>query len=78
MCVIETKAFTFSQKIVKLFFFFLFCLFIFQVIGNEEVPEDEEIDELEEDDRDKFNDQLCSIGSLGRLVPDHTVPLLAK
>ncbi|CAE1267217.1 Exportin-4 [Acanthosepion pharaonis] len=48
------------------------------VIGNEEVPEDEEIDELEEDDRDKFNDQLCSIGSLGRLVPDHTVPLLAK
>lgn len=49
-----------------------------QVIGNEEVTEDEEIDELEEDDRDKFNDQLCSIGSLGRLVPDHTVPLLAK
>lgn len=42
------------------------------------MTEDEEIDELEEDDRDKFNDQLCSIGSLGRLVPDHTVPLLAK
>lgn len=61
----------------KLFFFSVYPFF-FQVIGNEEVTEDEEIDELEEDDRDKFNDQLCSIGSLGRLVPDHTVPLLAK
>ncbi|CAI9742263.1 exportin-4-like isoform X1 [Octopus vulgaris] len=48
-----------------------------QILGND-VIEDDEIEELDEDDREKFNDQLSSIGSLGRLVADHTVPLMAK
>nr|KAI8759106.1 exportin-4 [Biomphalaria glabrata] len=39
---------------------------------------EEDIDELEEDDRYKFSDQLWSIGSLGRIVPEHSVPLLSK
>lgn len=38
----------------------------------------DEVDEIEEDDRDRFADQLCSIGILGRLAPEHCVPLLAK
>lgn len=38
----------------------------------------DEVDEIEEDDRERFADQLCSIGILGRLAPEHCVPLLAK
>ncbi|XP_069695986.1 exportin-4-like isoform X2 [Periplaneta americana] len=38
----------------------------------------EEIDETEEDDRTKFKDQLQTIGSFGRQVPAHSLPLLAK
>ncbi|GAB1608778.1 exportin-4-like [Argonauta hians] len=50
-----------------------------QMCGGEvNCEEEEEIEELEEDDRDKFSDQLSSIGSLGRLVADHTVPLMAR
>ena len=45
---------------------------------QDDMEASEEVDELEEDDRDRFNDQLCSIGILGRLVPEHTIPLLAK
>ncbi|KAL5009683.1 hypothetical protein ScPMuIL_011988 [Solemya velum] len=40
--------------------------------------DEEEIDEIEQDDRDKFSDQLCSIGILGRMVPEHSIPLLAR
>ncbi|XP_041355105.1 exportin-4-like [Gigantopelta aegis] len=40
--------------------------------------DDEEIDEIEEDDRDRFQDQLCCVGTLGRLIPEHSIPLLAK
>ncbi|KAH9500213.1 Exportin-4 [Bulinus truncatus] len=39
---------------------------------------EEDIDETEEDDRYKFSDQLWSIGSLGRIIPEHSVPLLSK
>ncbi|XP_059177669.1 exportin-4-like isoform X2 [Physella acuta] len=39
---------------------------------------EEDIGETEEDDREKFSDQLCCIGALGRIIPAHTVPLLAK
>ncbi|XP_029458384.1 exportin-4 isoform X5 [Rhinatrema bivittatum] len=38
--------------------------------------EEEEINELQEDDRDLFSDQLASIGMLGRIASDHCIPLL--
>ncbi|WAR06992.1 XPO4-like protein [Mya arenaria] len=31
-------------------------------------PDSEDVDEVEEDDRDKFSDQLCCVGALGRLT----------
>ncbi|ESO89303.1 hypothetical protein LOTGIDRAFT_106479, partial [Lottia gigantea] len=40
--------------------------------------DDEELGELDEDDRDKFSDQLCCIGALARIIPEHSIPLLAK
>ncbi|KAK9498372.1 hypothetical protein O3M35_003018 [Rhynocoris fuscipes] len=43
---------------------------------NEEASD--EIDENEEDDRIRFREQLQAIGLLGRQVPSHAVPLLAK
>ncbi|KAK7494569.1 hypothetical protein BaRGS_00014222, partial [Batillaria attramentaria] len=43
-----------------------------------DAAETEEIVETEEDDRDKFADQLCSIGALARLVPDQSLPLMAS
>ncbi|KAJ8315064.1 hypothetical protein KUTeg_007214 [Tegillarca granosa] len=46
--------------------------------GMDATTEEDEIDEIEEDDRDRFADQLCSIGVLGRMVPQHSIPLLAK
>ncbi|KAL3883791.1 hypothetical protein ACJMK2_030022 [Sinanodonta woodiana] len=42
------------------------------------LPDILEVIEIEEDDREKFSDQLCSIGILGRLVPHHSVPLLSR
>ncbi|GFR98351.1 exportin-4 [Elysia marginata] len=39
---------------------------------------EEDIEETEEDDRYKFADQLCCIGALGRLIPQHSLPLLSK
>ncbi|KAJ1532209.1 hypothetical protein ONE63_000829 [Megalurothrips usitatus] len=45
-------------------------------IGQE--VEAEEIQDLEEDDRTKFKDQLQSIGALARQVSGHSVPLLCK
>lgn len=38
----------------------------------------DEVDEIEEDDRDRFVDQLCSIGILGRLVSEYCVLFLVK
>ncbi|XP_071113997.1 exportin-4-like [Haliotis cracherodii] len=49
-----------------------------QLMNGSASAHDEEIDETEEDDRDKFSDQLCCIGALARIVPEHTIPLLAK
>ncbi|KAL8573476.1 hypothetical protein ACOMHN_047747 [Nucella lapillus] len=46
--------------------------------AKSEAADREEVEEIEEDDRDKFADQLCSIGALARVVPDHTVPLMAS
>ncbi|XP_056284832.1 exportin-4 [Pseudoliparis swirei] len=40
--------------------------------------EEEEINELQEDDRELFSDQLCSIGMLGRVAADHCIPLLCS
>uniref|UniRef100_A0A8C5RBM5 Exportin-4 n=1 Tax=Laticauda laticaudata TaxID=8630 RepID=A0A8C5RBM5_LATLA len=38
--------------------------------------EEEEISELQEDDREQFSDQLASIGMLGRIAAEHCIPLL--
>ena len=40
--------------------------------------DDEEVEEIEEDDRDKYADQLCSIGALARVVLDQSLPLMAR
>uniref|UniRef100_A0A8C4ETV5 Exportin-4 n=1 Tax=Dicentrarchus labrax TaxID=13489 RepID=A0A8C4ETV5_DICLA len=40
--------------------------------------EEEEINELQEDDREMFSDQLSSIGMLGRVAADHCIPLLTR
>ena len=38
----------------------------------------DEICDLDSDDRELFADQLCTVGSLARLVPSHAFALLAK
>ncbi|XP_059820197.1 exportin-4 [Hypanus sabinus] len=38
--------------------------------------EEEEISDVQEDDRDMFSDQLAGIGMLGRIAADHCIPLL--
>uniref|UniRef100_A0A3Q3JYA9 Exportin-4 n=1 Tax=Monopterus albus TaxID=43700 RepID=A0A3Q3JYA9_MONAL len=40
--------------------------------------DEEEINELQEDDRELFSDQLSSVGMLGRVAADHCVPLLTS
>ncbi|KAM3861785.1 exportin-4 [Diretmus argenteus] len=40
--------------------------------------DEEEINELQEDDRELFSDQLASIGMLGRVAADHCIPLLTN
>uniref|UniRef100_L7N149 Exportin-4 n=1 Tax=Myotis lucifugus TaxID=59463 RepID=L7N149_MYOLU len=40
--------------------------------------EEEEISELQEDDRDQFSDQLASVGMLGRIAAEHCIPLLTS
>ena len=40
--------------------------------------DDDELDELDQDDRILFVDQLCSIGALGRMVPEYSVPLISR
>lgn len=40
--------------------------------------DEEEINELQEDDRELFSDQLSSIGMMGRVAADHCIPLLTR
>lgn len=40
--------------------------------------DEDEINELQEDDRELFSDQLASIGMLGRIAADHCIPLLTR
>lgn len=40
--------------------------------------EEEEISEVQDDDRELFSDQLASIGMLGRVAADHCIPLLTR
>ncbi|KAM8857681.1 exportin-4 isoform 1-T1 [Synchiropus picturatus] len=40
--------------------------------------DEEEINEIQEDDRELFSDQLSSIGMLGRVAADHCIPLLTS
>lgn len=42
-----------------------------------EAVKDKEIGDTEEDDREKFSDQLCSIGALARVSPEHTLTRMA-
>ncbi|XP_063954401.1 exportin-4-like isoform X1 [Lytechinus pictus] len=43
-----------------------------------EDDEEEEINEVEEDDRDLFADQLISVAAMGRATPQHSIPILTK
>lgn len=40
--------------------------------------EDDEISDVQEDDRELFSDQLASIGMLGRIAANHCIPLLTS
>ncbi|KAK2113651.1 Exportin-4 [Saguinus oedipus] len=40
--------------------------------------EEEEISEIQEDERDQFSDQLASVGMLGRIAAEHCIPLLTS
>ncbi|KAK7107901.1 hypothetical protein V1264_015733 [Littorina saxatilis] len=42
-----------------------------------DAADNDEVEELEEDDREKFSDQLCSIGALARVVLDQCLPLMS-
>lgn len=42
------------------------------------IGELEEIEDNEDNDRIHFRDQLQAIGQFGRLVPDHSLPVLFK
>ncbi|OWF40176.1 Exportin-4 [Mizuhopecten yessoensis] len=46
--------------------------------GRDSVSEEDEIDSVEEDDRERFSDQLCSIGVFGRMVAGHSIPSLCR
>ncbi|CAG2254595.1 unnamed protein product [Mytilus edulis] len=46
--------------------------------GMDAALEDSDVDEIEEDDRERFGDVLCCIGTLARMVPYHSIPLLSK
>ncbi|XP_060554653.1 exportin-4-like [Ruditapes philippinarum] len=41
-------------------------------------PDEDDIDEIEEDDRDKFADQLVSVGALGRLTIDNSISMITR
>lgn len=45
---------------------------------NADDVDNKEVEEIEEDDRTKFKDQLAVIGLLGRQMLDHCIPLLTK
>lgn len=44
--------------------------------GSDE--DEEEIDELEEEDRVAFEDQLLSIASISRQITDHSIPVVTR
>ncbi len=50
----------------------------FQSASGDLADLEHEYEEDEEDDRDKYKDQLSGIGTFGRLAPDHSIPLLAR
>lgn len=82
-----------TRNLVRLFFFLFFLhiqlSFPSSVINSVLLPnpqsvngisshDEEEINELQEDDRELFSDQLSSIGMLGRVAADHCIPLLTR
>lgn len=56
----------------------LFLLKYHQTANGVASREEEEISELQEDDRDQFCDQLASVGMLGRIAAEHCIPLLTR
>ena len=73
----------FAKSSVKIFNCYLQC-HLFTPDGLRGRQKDINADHLDEicdtegDDRELFADQLCSVGSFGRLVPGHAVPLLTR
>lgn len=61
-------------------FFNTFCapLLPSQSVNGITSHDEEEINELQEDDRELFSDQLSSIGMMGRVAADHCIPLLTR
>lgn len=55
----------------------LYNFFIYQNTADTQADE-EDIDEIEEDDRDKFADQLCSVGALGRLTVENSLIVITR
>ncbi|XP_070568372.1 exportin-4-like isoform X2 [Ptychodera flava] len=49
-----------------------------QTANGDSSFDDEEINEAEDDDRVLFSDQLCSIGCLARVIPEHSIQLLTR
>lgn len=60
--------------IVPAFIFFHLLDKYFQESSEDE----EEIDELVEEDRVAFDDQLLSIGAISRQITEHSIPLVTR
>lgn len=52
-------------------------IFLFQS-GSKDMADEDDFDEIDEEDRDRFYDQLVSIGHLARICPEQSVPPLTK
>ena len=51
---------------------------LLQAVDGSQIEEVHEYEEIEEDDRDRFCDQLKAVAMLGRTVADHALPLLGR
>ncbi|XP_071818411.1 exportin-4-like isoform X2 [Apostichopus japonicus] len=70
----------FQQHANQIFNTYLQChLSVPEGTRNQESSEDEEeIDELVEEDRVAFDDQLLSIGAISRQITEHSIPLVTR
>jgi hypothetical protein len=67
-----------QQYLVQIFNKFLECHIAEGLRGVNRDCDINEISENEEKDRDRFKEQLIIIGCIGREVPNHALPILAK